>query len=235
MDYCWYFRQKYTAHDAANILLEFLLQLPEPIIPTAHYEKFCTPLQSQQSDSDSGGEDLKSRDLFGSLHEFDRTGACPQYEEAMAMLPQLNRDLLLYLLNMLACIESASVENGTEASMLASLFQPCLLSRPGDAEGDRELARDVVKFLIECSDYFYFCSFNPSGMPDYIRAASADIKPTDLPVDTTANCLVPGLNHANQGQRSTRQGTSLHDGAGSNVVLKTKDDGSDSDDYPEWI
>ena len=129
----------YTVHDAASILLRFLLRLPEPIIPLGMYEAFQGPMRAvEQRPSDSKFDNQMIR----------------EYQEQFALLPTPSRHLLLYLLDLLAVLDSNSDRNRLTAKRLATIFQPAILSpvRAGEEfveeEAYRRLSQDVLTYMI---------------------------------------------------------------------------------------
>ncbi|KAH0253181.1 RhoGAP-domain-containing protein, partial [Aureobasidium melanogenum] len=71
-------------------------------------------------------------------------------------LPPLNRQLLLYILDLLAVFASKSDLNKMTTPNLAAIFQPGLLSHPQHdmAPPEYRLSQDVLIFLIENQDSF---------------------------------------------------------------------------------
>ncbi|KAK6339575.1 hypothetical protein TWF718_008972 [Orbilia javanica] len=126
----------YTVHDAANILRRYLNQLPEPIIPLDYYDKFRQPL--------SGGGTI------------DDTEAIKTYQRLISELPPLNRQLLLYILDLLAVFSSKADVNLMPAANLAAIFQPGIISHPDHemSPADYRLSQDVLIFLILNQDNF---------------------------------------------------------------------------------
>ncbi|KAI9881993.1 MAG: hypothetical protein M1823_006288 [Watsoniomyces obsoletus] len=136
----------FTVHDAANILRRYLNQLPEPIIPLEFYHRFRDPLvqyAAQQADAPNGTT-------------FDEAGIIATYQQVITELPPLNRQLLLYILDLLAVFASKSDVNRMTSTNLAAIFQPGILSHPQhDMEPEEyRLSQDVLVFLIENQDHF---------------------------------------------------------------------------------
>lgn len=127
----------YTVHDAANIFRRYLNQLPEPIIPLDFYARFREPLQCTPE-------------------KFDPHAAIYSYQVLIGKLPALNRQLLLYILDLLAVFASKSDQNLMNASNLAAIFQPGLINHPEHdmSPGDYKLSQDVLVFLITNQDHF---------------------------------------------------------------------------------
>ncbi|KAF1989895.1 RhoGAP-domain-containing protein [Aulographum hederae CBS 113979] len=141
----------YTVHDAANILRRYFNQLPEPIIPLQFYERFRAPLRGHQADA-VGEMDGQSP----SVGNFDIERAIREYQTLITELPPLNRQLLLYILDLLAVFASKSDLNKMTTPNLAAIFQPGLLSHPSHdmAPPEYRLSQDVLIFLIENQDHF---------------------------------------------------------------------------------
>ncbi|KAI1306342.1 hypothetical protein F5Y03DRAFT_139613 [Xylaria venustula] len=140
----------YTVHDAANVLRRYLNDLPEPVVPLDLYQRFREPLRghTKQAVGDSEGTQL--------LENFDQQDAVGKYQELIKELPPLNRQLLLYILDLLAVFAAKSDENRMTAQNLAAIFQPGMLSHPQHAMAPEEyrLNQCVIIFLIEHQDHF---------------------------------------------------------------------------------
>ncbi|KAL2397709.1 Rho-GTPase-activating protein 5 [Exophiala dermatitidis] len=141
----------YTVHDAANILRRYLNQLPEPIIPLEFYERFREPLRPSHTVIGPDGE-AQPRDLTMEEH----AAAVRAYQKLITELPPLNRQLLLYILDLLAVFASKSDYNRMPAANLAAIFQPGIISHPSHDMSPMEykLSQDVLVFLIENQDNF---------------------------------------------------------------------------------
>ncbi|KAL2353644.1 hypothetical protein BJ546DRAFT_950438 [Cryomyces antarcticus] len=141
----------YTVHDAANILRRYFNQLPEPIIPLDFYERFRAPLRNHQA-SAVGPMDAQGPDIG----HFDTDAAIRTYQMLITELPPLNRQLLLYILDLLAVFASKSDLNKMTTPNLAAIFQPGLLSHPTHdlSPPAYRLSQDVLIFLIENQDSF---------------------------------------------------------------------------------
>ncbi|TGZ81690.1 RhoGAP-domain-containing protein, partial [Ascodesmis nigricans] len=127
----------YTVHDAANVLRRYLNQLPEPIVPLEFYTRFRDPLTINPD-------------------TFDEAHAIKVYQNLIMQLPDLNRQLLLYILDLLAVFASKSDQNLMTANNLAAIFQPGLISHPSHemAPSAYKLSQDVLVFLITHQDHF---------------------------------------------------------------------------------
>jgi hypothetical protein len=140
----------YTVHDAANVLRRYLNDLPEPVVPLDLYEKFREPLRgaTRQAAGDAEGPQF--------VEGFDIMRAIKKYQRLITELPPLNRQLLLYLLDLLAVFAAKSDENRMNSQNLAAIFQPGMLSHPAHAMAPEEyrLNQCVIIFLIENQDHF---------------------------------------------------------------------------------
>ncbi|KAL2752648.1 hypothetical protein ACRALDRAFT_1072529 [Sodiomyces alcalophilus JCM 7366] len=140
----------YTVHDASNLLRRYLNDLPEPVVPLDLYEKFREPLKGATKPilPDSEGPQL--------VDNFDEDAAIAKYQQLITELPPLNRQLLLYILDLLAVFAAKSDENRMTSQNLAAIFQPGMLSHPAHAMAPEEyrLNQCVIIFLIENQDHF---------------------------------------------------------------------------------
>ncbi|KOC15707.1 Rho GTPase activator (Sac7) [Aspergillus flavus] len=141
----------YTVHDAANVLRRYLNQLPEPIVPLEFYERFREPLRIYQKQVQGGGPTNEG-------DKFDHAKAVAAYQQLIRELPPLNKQLLLYILDLLAVFASKSDQNRMTSANLSAIFQPGLLSHPQHDMSPEEykLSQDVLIFLIENQDHFLF-------------------------------------------------------------------------------
>ncbi|KUI61899.1 Rho-GTPase-activating protein 5 [Cytospora mali] len=140
----------YTVHDAANVLRRYLNDLPEPVVPLDLYEKFRDPLRgaTRSAVGDAEGPHF--------IDDFDVDGAIVKYQQLIKELPPLNRQLLLYILDLLAVFAAKADENRMNSQNLAAIFQPGMLSHPIHAMAPEEyrLNQCVIIFLIENQDHF---------------------------------------------------------------------------------
>ncbi|KAF2667066.1 RhoGAP-domain-containing protein [Microthyrium microscopicum] len=141
----------YTVHDAANILRRYFNQLPEPIIPLEFYDKFREPIRNHQSQAVGPMEGQSP-----SQGDFEVATAIKTFQRLITELPPLNRQLLLYILDLLAVFASKSDLNKMTTPNLAAIFQPGILSHPAHdmAPPEYRLSQDVLIFLIENQDHF---------------------------------------------------------------------------------
>ncbi|KAI8628643.1 RhoGAP-domain-containing protein [Xylariaceae sp. FL1651] len=140
----------YTVHDAANVLRRYLNDLPEPVVPLDLYAHFREPLRghTKQAVGDTEGTQF--------VENFDELEAIAKYQQLIKELPPLNRQLLLYILDLLAVFAAKADENRMTAQNLAAIFQPGMLSHPQHAMAPEEyrLNQCVIIFLIEHQDNF---------------------------------------------------------------------------------
>ena len=134
----------YTVHDAANILRRYFNNLPEPIIPLQHYDPFRQPLRNHQAEA-VGPIEGQAPSVGG----FDPDTAVRVYQHQIKALPSLNRQLLLYILDLLAVFAAKADVNKMTTSNLAAIFQPGILSHPQHdmSPHDYRLSQDVLIFL----------------------------------------------------------------------------------------
>lgn len=144
----------YTVHDAANILRRYLNQLPQPIVPLEFYEQFRDPLRSHQAQA--VGDTDAQQSGAGHAGDFDHAHAIATYQRLITEIPPLNRQLLLYILDLLAVFSSKSEQNRMDSANLAAIFQPGMLSHPTHdlSPSDYRLSQNVIIFLVENQDNF---------------------------------------------------------------------------------
>ncbi|KAJ6123078.1 hypothetical protein N7512_005543, partial [Penicillium capsulatum] len=139
----------YTVHDAANVLRRYLNLLPEPIVPLEFYERFREPLRVYQ-------KQVQDETQVAEAEKFDHPTAVVTYQRLIVELPPLNKQLLLYILDLLAVFASKSDQNRMTSANLSAIFQPGMLSHPQHDMSPEEykLSQDVLIFLIENQDHF---------------------------------------------------------------------------------
>ncbi|KAE9368197.1 Rho GTPase activation protein [Stipitochalara longipes BDJ] len=138
---------QYSAYDAATCLLRYLKSLPEPVIPCGFYDKFTSILGPTVYENDIGYD----RDAFS----IDT--AILTLQQCITEIPPLNRQLLLYLLNLAAVFASKSDENKMTPARIVATFQPSLLAREarvGMSVLDHARASDTLICMIENQDHF---------------------------------------------------------------------------------
>ncbi|SLM36189.1 rho gtpase activator [Lasallia pustulata] len=136
----------YTVHDAANVLLHYLNQLPQPVVPLSYYDRFQEPLKVHQP------TEVQALDV----EDFDVGKAITTYQRLITEMPPLYRYLLLYILDLLGVFASKSDLNHMTSAKLAAVFQLGMISYPCHNMSPQEcrLSQDVLRFLIENRDNF---------------------------------------------------------------------------------
>lgn len=137
---------------------------PEP--PQLSEPKEESPLPSKSQRKARNYKKL-TRDVYDAIEE---------YKELLDEVPQLLRQLLFYILDLLAMVQSNAHENLMLARNLAAIFQPSILSHPNHDMDPEEyaLSQSVVEFLIQ---YAY------KLLPNQEQSSSPE-PPT--PIDTQA-------------------------------------------------
>ncbi|KAK5722215.1 GTPase activating protein (GAP) for Rho1p [Elasticomyces elasticus] len=142
----------YTVHDAAQTILRYLLQLPEPIIPLSFYERFRNPLRTLHVAADGPGQ---ANFLLLPAHS-ELEAVVKDWQGCIAELAPLRRQALLYLLDMLAVFAFRADTNAMTTQRLAALFQPGILAHPQHtlSRVEVKLSQAVLTQLIENQDSF---------------------------------------------------------------------------------
>lgn len=119
-------------------------------MPLDLYEKFREPLRGATR---PGATDAEGPQF---VEHFNMTAAVIRYQQLITELPPLNRQLLLYILDLLAVFAAKSDQNRMTSQNLAAIFQPGMLSHPNHAMAPEEyrLNQCVIIFLIENQDHF---------------------------------------------------------------------------------
>lgn len=185
----------YTVHDAANILRRYFNQLPEPIIPLSFYNRFRDPLRNHQAQA-VGAIEAQSP----SVGDFDQDAAILEYQKLITELPPLNRQLLLYILDLLAVFASKSDLNKMTTPNLAAIFQPGILSHPQHdmAPPEYRLSQDVLIFLIENQDSFLLGMPGTGADPETVREVqNAAAAPPYTPTTPTRSKTIVGRSSSN--------------------------------------
>ena len=123
-------------------------------MPLEFYERFREPLRNHQAQA-VGDTDAQQQGA-GLAASFDHSTAITTYQRLITELPPLNRQLLLYILDLLAVFSSKSEQNRMDSANLAAIFQPGMLSHPNHdlSPVEYRLSQDVIIFLIENQDNF---------------------------------------------------------------------------------
>lgn len=183
-------------HDAANILRRYFNQLPEPIIPLEFYERFREPLRNHQAQA-VGAIEAQSP----SVGDFNHELAIKVYQGLITELPPLNRQLLLYILDLLAVFASKSDLNKMTTANLAAIFQPGILSHPQHDMAPQEyrLSQDVLIFLIENQDSFLIGMPGTGADPETVREVQSGtpVKQPTTPTTPSRSKTVIGRSGSN--------------------------------------
>ena len=143
----------FTVHDAGSIFRRYINALPEPVIPLNYYEQYRAPIRNHQKtatdDPDAPPDPLPAE-------QFDHSAAIVTYQKLITELPPLNRQLLLYLLDLLAVFASKHEVNGMDSFNLSAVFQPGILSHPKHDlfPPEYKLSQNVLVYLIMNQDHF---------------------------------------------------------------------------------
>lgn len=187
----------YTVHDAANVLRRYLNNLPEPIVPLEFYERFREPLRNYLKQVDQSGANSETLTV-------DHKKAVAAYQQLIRDLPPLNRQLLLYILDLLAVFASKSDQNRMTSANLSAIFQPGLLSHPQHhmSPDDYRLSQDVLIFLIENQDHFLFGMNGTAADEQTMKEVEGGLAPT-LPSHSTT--VRRSVSSASNGKDSLRK------------------------------
>ncbi|KAK5676340.1 GTPase activating protein (GAP) for Rho1p [Elasticomyces elasticus] len=163
----------YTVHDAAQTILRYLLQLPEPIIALGAYESFRAPLplRAFRMAADQPGQ---GNVLLSPMY-FDLEAGVKNWQVCIAKLSPLRRQALLYLLDMLAVIASRADTNAMTTQKLAALFQPGILAHPQHtlSRDEVNLSQAVLAKMIENQDSFLIASRTQGSSAGQVESSTS--------------------------------------------------------------
>ena len=142
---------------------------------------------------------------------FDAEQAIRAYQGLITELPPLNRQLLLYILDLLAVFASKSDLNKMTTPNLAAIFQPGLLSHPQHDMAPQEyrLSQDVLIFLIENQDSFLIGMHGTAADEKTVKEVQSGAPSPNPGTPTTAsrsrNVFGRSASNASAGADSVRQ------------------------------
>lgn len=122
----------------------------EPQQPQQPQESRPTATRSPSDTSDQLAKARRKARNYKKLSK-DIYEAIDEYKELLDLIPQLSKQLLFYILDLLAMVQGNSNENLMLSRNLAAIFQPCILSHPDhDMDPDEYVVSQmVVEFLIQ--------------------------------------------------------------------------------------
>ena len=205
----------YTVHDAANVLRRYLNQLPEPIVPLNLYYQFRAPLKGYTKQAVGDTEGPQAPDSF------DVAKAITTYQNLITELPPLNRQLLLYILDLLAVFASKADENRMNSQNLAAIFQPGMLSHPDHdmAPPEYRLSQDVLIFLIENQDHFLIGMRGTAADEQTVQEVqNGGTPPPGTPNPSAKNNVRRSISNASAGADDVRK----HGGLRRNVSVSSR-------------
>lgn len=135
---------------------------------------------------------------------FDHDAAVLAYQKLITELPPLNRQLLLYILDLLAVFASKSELNKMNSANLSAIFQPGLISHPSHdmAPAEYKLSQYVLIFLIENQDNFLIGMSGTAADEKTVKEVQSGAIPISVPKTTT---LGRSASNASAGADSLRK------------------------------
>jgi GTPase-activating protein SAC7 len=155
----------YTPHDVASVFRRYLTQMPEPVIPYDMYHSFRDSLAKEP---------------------FNQEEVITTYKQLIRQMHRANQYLLLYVLDLLSVFARKSDKNLMNATNLAVIFRPGLLSHPDHELNPKEhaLGQKVLEFLIAQQDWFMLdIPPPPPNEPGSPRSAMSEDDVTVFPSD----------------------------------------------------
>ncbi|KAH9953403.1 Rho GTPase activation protein [Russula dissimulans] len=127
--------EDYTTHDIASVFHQYLIQLPEPVVPYDLHVPFRDAITNRP---------------------YDREEVIATYKRLIHSMPHVNQYLFLYVLDLLSVFARKSEKTLVTPQDLAVIFSPGLMSHPSHelSPTEHKLSEDVLGFLIAHQDWF---------------------------------------------------------------------------------
>lgn len=177
--------------------------------------------EKKDVDTDDKGEDKEKTEQKEKQKQkeelaSDIKAVVKRYETLISELPPLNRQLLMYILDLLSIFAARCEKNLMPAANLAAIFQPSLLSHPTHdmAPDEYHLSRAAIEFLIQHSGQF-LSHIESVALAEYqerkkkgIVSSSAEFlkASTDQQPELTTTVLSPSTSPAPPGQQLNSSG-----------------------------
>lgn len=163
------YRFNNSTHLKLNLHTPNKLDNPEFVLSRSRSHSDLSQPENKTKSDENKTKTKKSKNyvkLTRDIHE-----AINDYQTLVQELPELSKQLLFYILDLLAMVQNHSLENLMSSRNLAAIFQPSILSHPNHDMDPIEyaLSQSVVEFLIQ---YAY------KLLPDH-NSASAELKEPD--------------------------------------------------------
>lgn len=161
-------KQEYGIHEFTSLFKTYLNRLTEPVVPYNQFDDFINCMKEFPEMIDYY-DNITSHDPDSSLDTIippinnDTIHLLLQrYHTLMHQLPEINRELLIYVLDLLNMIQKRSVKNLMTCENISIVFQPSLLSHLEFSTNlqSNKLARYTLQFLVEHFDILaniYLC------------------------------------------------------------------------------
>lgn len=132
-----------TSYWFGGLLLLYMEQLPEPIIPSEFYEAFRGPLRDRQPS--------KFPFAVSTLSGSDATSVVDIYVALIMELPSWSKMVLLSVLRLAALASKRSGLYSLPKVGFVATFQPWILSLPNHRSNhkDNRLSHAVIEFLVD--------------------------------------------------------------------------------------
>jgi GTPase-activating protein SAC7 len=146
----------FAVYDVADVFRRYLTQMPDAVVPQRLCQAFVAPvLRRRQEGGEEKEEEGKPAVAGGGAAAAEEETAAA-YRKLVAGLPDEHRDLLVYLLDLLAFFAANPDETKMGAQGLATVFQPAVLSRPVEEMtlSDLKICQEALEFLIGIGESF---------------------------------------------------------------------------------
>lgn len=165
----------FTINDFTSVFKFYLNNLEEPVIPYRFFVRFIEILKTFPemikffdliSDQTINSKDKNEIKTSYENYDNDSKELLNLLNQIIIDLPRENKDLFIYILDLLSMIRKRSVINLMTSENLSIVFQPSILSHEQfftDIEQNK-LARYILRFLIENFDALIRIFYNETNM-----------------------------------------------------------------------
>ena len=158
------------------------------------------------------------------IGDFDQGTAIATYQQLITELPPLNRQLLLYILDLLSVFASKSDINLMTSANLSAIFQPGLLSHPNHDMSPQEyrLSQDVLIFLIDNQDNFLIGMRGTAADENTVREVQNGAQPYQPSTPNSAKGSQTGLGRSTSNASAGADSLRKFGGIRRNVSVSSK-------------
>ncbi|KAG0671707.1 hypothetical protein C6P45_005313 [Maudiozyma exigua] len=172
--------QEYGIHEFASLFKVYLNRLTEPVVPYNQFDDFIYCMKEFPEMIDhydaitNHDSDASLNTITPSINNDTLYPLLQRYHVLMHQLPEANRELLIYVLDLLNMIQKRSLKNLMTCENISIVFQPSLLSHlefSTDLQSNK-LARYTLHFLVEHFDILASTYLSVDASPETVETVN---------------------------------------------------------------